>query len=592
MKNVIRLVKKAIVLNSLLLLTLGCKNDTAYESREAFMQLEKEYKKYLENSALALDKINATTSIKDIKSLYKEAKKQFKFAEPILAFIDESNYKAINQPNIIKVNEEDATNIRISNPFGFQVLEEIIYSSKPDYKQIQKEAKLTSARLKLLKNNGSLSQLHNHHVLWIIRDAINRVALKGITGFDSTAAFTSLEDSKNVYESIKRILSIFETSFSDNLLYDQWITQIVISQNSLQADFIKFNRYDFIKNHTHKSLELWNKTVKDWKVKFGIKQAINYNIISLFDKNTFNIAHFTDQIDPSNPEKISLGEKLFNDKNLSNSKSLSCASCHKAELAFTDGLTKSPNTKRNSPTLLYAGLQKGFFYDNRTGGLEGQIIDVVTNPNEFHSSLEKMVDYVKKSNNYPKSFQKTFKESPTDYNIRSAIAAYILSLNPFESKFDRNISNKENTLTQSEINGFNLFMGKAKCATCHFAPLFNGTVPGNYRESEIELIGVPQSKSKINPKIDSDLGRYEVFKTENRKYFFKTPTLRNIAKTAPYMHNGVYSTLEEVVEFYDTGGGNGLGLALEFQTLPFDKLDLTDNEKTDLVAFLKTLNDK
>lgn len=592
MKNVIRLVKKAIVLNSLLLVTLGCKNDAAYESREAFMQLEKDYKKYLENSASSLDKINATTSIKDIKSLYKEAKKQFKFAEPILAFIDDSNYKAINQPNIVKVNEEDATNIRISNPFGFQVLEEIIYSSKPDYAQIQKEAKLTTARLKLLKNNGSLSQLDNHHVLWIIRDAINRVALKGITGFDSTAAFTSLEDSKNVYESIKRILSIFELSFSNKTLYNQWITEIVSSQNYLQADFNKFNRYEFIKNHTHKSLELWNKTVKDWKIKFGIKQALNYNIISLFDKNTFNIAHFTDQTDPSNPEKISLGEKLFNDKNLSDSKSLSCASCHKAELAFTDGLTKSPGAKRNSPTLMYAGLQKGFFHDNRTGGLEGQIVDVVTNPNEFHSSLEKMVDYVKKSNDYPKSFQKIFKESPTDYNIRSAIAAYILSLNPFESKFDRNISNKENTLTQSEINGFNLFMGKAKCATCHFAPLFNGTVPGNYRESEIELIGVPQSKSKINPKIDSDLGRYEVFKTENRKYFFKTPTLRNIAKTAPYMHNGVYSTLEEVVEFYDTGGGNGLGLALEFQTLPFDKLDLTDNEKTDLVAFLKTLNDK
>lgn len=591
MKNVIRLVKKAIVLNSLLLLTLSCKNDTAYESRKAFMQLEKEYKKYLENAASALDKINATTSTKEIKSLYQEAKKQFKFAEPILAFIDESNYKAINQPNIIKVNEEDATNIRTSNPFGFQVLEEIIYSNELNYTQIEKEAKLTSARLKLLKNNGSLSQLDNHHILWIIRDAINRVALKGITGFDSTAAFTSLEDSKNVYESIKRILSIFETSFSNKTLYKQWGTEIVSSQNYLQADFNKFNRYEFIKNHTHKSLELWNKTVKDWKVKFNIKQAFNYNIISLFDKNTFDIAHFTDQIDPSNPDKISLGEKLFNDKNLSDSKSLSCASCHKAELAFTDGLTKSPNTKRNSPTLLYAGLQKGFFYDNRTGGLEGQIIDVVTNPNEFHSSLEKMETYVKKSPTYPALFQKVFKESPNDYNIRMSIAAFILSLNPFESKFDRNISNKENSLTQSEINGFNLFMGKAKCATCHFAPLFNGTVPGSYRESEIELIGVPQSKSKINPKIDSDLGRYEVFKTENRKYFFKTPTLRNIAKTAPYMHNGVYSTLEEVIDFYNSGGGNGLGIQLENQTLPSDHLQLTPKEKIQLVAFLKTLSD-
>ncbi|WP_136666817.1 cytochrome-c peroxidase [Flavobacterium sp. H122] len=591
MKNVLSLVKKAIVLNSLLLLTLGCKNEKAYESRETFMQLEKEYKKYLENSALALDKINAGTSIKEMKSLYKEAKKQFKLAEPILAFIDDSNYKAINQPNIIKVNEEDATNIRISNPFGFQVLEEIIHSSKPDYEQIQKEAKLTSGRLKLLKNNGSLSQLGNHHILWIIRDAINRVALKGITGFDSTVALTSLEDSKNVYESIKKILTIFEASFTDKQLYKDWITEIETSQKLLQTDFNKFDRYNFIKNHTHKSLGIWNKTVKDWKIKFEIKQALNYNIISLFDKNTFNTGHFTDQDEPDNSDKISLGKQLFNDEKLSDSKTMSCATCHKPELAFTDGKKKSTETGRNSPTLLYAGLQKGFFYDNRTGGLEGQIVDVINNPKEFHSSLDKIADYVKKSDIYPALFQKVFKQSPADYSIRSAIAAYILSLNPFNSKFDRNISNKENTLTQSEINGFSLFMGKAKCATCHFAPLFNGTVPGSYRESEMELIGVPESKSKTNPKIDSDLGRFEVFKTENRKYFFKTPTLRNIAKTAPYMHNGVYTTLEEVIDFYNSGGGNGLGLQLEFQTLPFNNLSLTDKEKSDLVAFMKTLSD-
>lgn len=591
MKNILSLVKKAIVLNSLLLFTLSCKKDNSYESRDSFIQLEKEYKNNLEKCSEALDNITNASSIEDLIFFYSVAKKQFKFAEPIMAFIDESNYKSLNQPNIIKVTEEDATNIRTSKPFGFQVLEELIYNPNPDLKQIQKEAKLTSYRVKLLKNNCSFSQLDNHHILWILRDAINRVALKGITGFDSTAAFSSLEDSKDVYQSLRNILFIFETSFTDKALYKQWISEIEKSQKAFEADFNDFDRYIFIKNHTHKTLSLWNKTVTDWKVTFRIKQPLQYNIVSLFDKNTFNINHFTDQEDPTNPAKIALGKQLFNDKKLSDSKTISCASCHQAELAFTDGKSKSPGTKRNSPTLLYAGLQKGFFYDNRTGGLEGQIVDVVTNPNEFHNSLEKMVAYVKKSPEYSAIFQKIFKQSPSDYNIRMVIASYILSLNPFDSKFDRNISNKENTLTQSEKNGFNLFMGKAKCATCHFAPIFNGTVPGSFRESEMELIGVPESKNKANPKIDPDLGRFDVFKTENRKYFFKTPTLRNIAKTAPYMHNGVYTTLEEVVDFYNDGGGNGLGLQLEFQTLPFDKLELTSKEKSDLVAFLKTLSD-
>lgn len=592
MKNIFCFLKKAIVLNSLLLLVTSCKNENTYESRQAFIQLEKHYKACLDKSSLAFDKMDKASSIIEFKMLYKEAKKNFKLAEPILAFIDESNYKAINQPNIIKVTEEDATNIRISNPFGFQVLEEQIYNAKPDYEKIKKEAKLTSGRLKLLKNNSSLSQLDHHHILWIIRDALNRVALKGITGFDSTAAFTSLEDSKTVYESLKKILFLFEASFTDKRLFQNWMIEIEASQKALQTDFNSFDRYTFIKNHTHSTLILWNKTVTDWKVQFKIQQAFQYDIVSLFDKKTFNIKHFTDQDDPTNLGKIALGKQLFNDKNLSENKTISCASCHKAELAFTDGKTKSPGTKRNAPTLLYAGLQKGFFYDNRTGGLEGQIVDVITNPNEFHSSLDEIVHYVKKSSVYPTLFQKTFKQQPTDYTIRSAIALYILSLNPFDSKFDKNISNKENTLTQREINGFNLFMGKAKCATCHFAPLFNGTVPGSYRESEIELIGVPNSKNKLHPKIDSDLGRFDVFKTENRKYFFKTPTLRNIAKTAPYMHNGVYTTLEEVIDFYDAGGGNGLGLQLEFQTLPFDSLNLSATEKSELIAFLKTLTDE
>jgi cytochrome c peroxidase len=112
-------------------------------------------------------------------------------------------------------------------------------------------------------------------------------------------------------------------------------------------------------------------------------------------------------------------------------------------------------------------------------------------------------------------------------------------------------------------------------------------------ETEMEHIGVPLIATTKNAIIDPDLGRFELFKTANRKHFFKTPSIRNIALTAPYMHNGAYKTLEEVIEFYNLGGGSGIGITdQEFQTLPADSLNLSTQEKTDLINFMKTLTDE
>ena len=235
-------------------------------------------------------------------------------------------------------------------------------------------------------------------------------------------------------------------------------------------------------------------------------------------------------------------------------------------------------------------MQQRFFYDGRTGNLEGQIVDVVNNTNEFHSNLEDLVSVVKKDANYKKLFDSIYNGKVTDHNIRQSIAQYIRSLNTFNSKFDNNINNKQNDLSPFEINGFNLFMGKAKCATCHFAPVFNGTVPPDFTETEFELLGVPKDTLALT-EIDSDLGRYDVFNTEERKYFFKTPTVRNVSKTSPYMHNGVYTTLKQVMTFYNNGGGVGLGLNLEYQTLPEDALNLTEKEIKEVIAFMKSLED-
>lgn len=147
------------------------------------------------------------------------------------------------------------------------------------------------------------------------------------------------------------------------------------------------------------------------------------------------------------------------------------------------------------------------------------------------------------------------------------------------------------TLNKKEVGGFNLFMGKAKCGTCHFIPLFNGAKPPRYFYLESEVIGVPATQDKKNARLDGDSGRYLVTGYPIHTFSFKTATLRNIALTAPYMHNGVFNSLEEVVDFYNEGGGKGLDIAPKNQSLPFEKLDLSKGEKRDLICFLKALTD-
>ena len=593
-KNLINNTLKAIIIYSLLVFTISCQNKEKYDDVSGFIKMETYFKNQLTKSSEVLDSLNSSTSLNEKKRLYKKARMHFKSVEPILAYIDSDSYFYLNQPNLLKVEEEDFTDIKIKQPTGFQVIEEILFDENVDLEELKKNVALTSNRIKFIHKNHHLKFLKKHHVLWIVRDAVNRVALTGITGFDSPVLENSLLESAIVYESLKEIISFYENEFQDEKLFVEWNKQLDSNINVLsKSTFQKFDRYTFIKENTHQSLILWNKIVKNWQVEFPFEKAIYNNASNLFTDKTFNLNYFTDQKgNPIQADKVALGKALFNDTSLSNDKTMSCATCHKQELYFTDGLAKSPGTTRNSPTLFYAALQKGFFHDKRTGSLEGQIVDVVNNPNEFHLSLNDLEKRVLENSTYQQTFEKVYAKPINNQLIRNAIASYIMSLTPFNSKLDTNMQGKENSLTQSEKNGFNLFMGKAKCATCHFAPLFNGLVPTVFKESELELIGVPNSKDTLNAIVSSDLGRYGIYKTEQKKHFFKTPTIRNIEKTAPYMHNGVYTTLEEIVDFYNKGGAAGLGIELEFQTLPPDKLNLTSQEKKDLVAFMKTLTDK
>ncbi|QDH78659.1 methylamine utilization protein [Echinicola soli] len=595
MRNILS--QKAYVFIGLLLLSpcfFSCKKQAESKNDSSPIdQLAEQYYGHLRKSYLYLDSITGERSQRKVESYFLQSRKHFKMAEPILAFMDSENYKFLNQPNISKIEEEDFTDIKIKSPKGFQVLEETIFVEDPDWKSIGKTAQLTAGRLKLLHRNTSFDFVQPYHVLWMVRDGFVRVALTGITGFDSPVLENSLTEARYVYAGLQETLVLFKDQFQNEAVYEKAFQELEKSIHALEGDFGTFDRYGFIKEHTQPMLGIWNEVVADWGVTFPFEEAIRNDATSLFSDQTFNISYFSSEsFEDLDEEKVALGKRLFNEKAFSLHGDMSCATCHLPEKQFTDGRKTAMGNPRNSPTLVYAALQKGFFYDNRSGSLEGQIVDVTTNENEFHTDLDHLQTIAANNPSYAKAFRALYEsEEVLEGDIRNAIASYIRSLVPFYSKFDRNMNGLEETLTADEREGFNLFMGKAKCATCHFPPIFNGTVPVTFKESEMELIGVPGANDTINATIDDDLGRYEVYHTEERKHFFKTPTVRNAAHTAPFMHNGVYNTLEEVIDFYDRGGGAGIGIALENQTLPTDKLELTASEKNALVAFIEALSD-
>lgn len=553
-------------------------------------KIDQHYHQLLDSTFRYLDRIASSSG--DANKNYLYARDFFKQAEPFLAFADANNFSYLNAPNLLKVEEEAQTDIKINEPVGFQVLEEEIYADTIDWSKVRQIAERTKQRIALVNKTTKVLDLRPYHWLWVIRDQYLRIMSLGITGFDSPMLQNSLPEARANLKSIRLIWAEKSALFQNEKLKDQIFVSLANMDQALMSDFESFDRYHFIKEHIEPSLSLWLQVAEDWKVDFPFDVALNNEAPSFYSAHTFNSRHFSSKSAyPPQEELVTLGKKLFNDPRLATSGDMSCATCHQRDLAFTDGKKIAFQGTRNTPTIMYAGLQKGFFYDNRAGSLEGQIRHVVKNTMEFNTNMDSMVAVVQRDSSYQQDFAAQNLGDISKQKVLNLLSVYIRSEAPFESKFDKNIRGEALDLSEQEILGFNLFMGKASCATCHFAPLFNGTVPARYAESEMELLGVPQNPDTVRAVIDPDPGRYEVYQTEEKRFFFKTPGLRNVALTAPYMHNGVYEMLEEVVDFYNRGGGAGIGIHQELQTLPPDPLDLTQEEQDAIVAFLKTLSD-
>lgn len=279
--------------------------------------------------------------------------------------------------------------------------------------------------------------------------------------------------------------------------------------------------------------------------------------------------------------KIKLGELLFNEKILSKDATVSCASCHRPEFAFSDTTAFSLGinhtlTKRNTPSVLNMKNRPYYFWDGRASSLDEQALMPIENKDEMGLPIPEAVARLKANTFYNHYFKKVFGHEPDAASLAKAFSAYENSLETEDSRFDK-WGDKKAKLTDEEEFGREVFVGdKAKCFDCHKFE--------DFTTDEFKNIGL------FNGKNLNDSGRYLITKDKADIGKFKTPGLRNIGVTAPYMHNGIFSTLEEVVDFYNDPHQKNPD-AINLDSTLQQPLGLTDKEKKGLVAFLKTLTD-
>lgn len=306
----------------------------------------------------------------------------------------------------------------------------------------------------------------------------------------------------------------------------------------------------------------------------------------------------TRKSNPTTPEKVELGRLLYFDPLLSGDNTQSCATCHHPDLGFSDGRqvsmgvggkglgpsrTAGKELPRNAPSIWNAAWFHKLFWDGRANDLEDQARNPITAEDEMNQKPDDLVRELKAIPEYVSMFETAFgvsgESAVTFDNVTGAIAAFERTVVSRDSPFDRYAAGDTTALTPEQRRGLTLFRSlKTRCFECHGFPTF--------ANPDFKVIGVPPMPGKT-----PDPGRSEIDGGEPYKFAFKVPTLRNVALTAPYMHNGRFQTLEEVIDFYSVGGGQGFGMKLPNLDDKIRRFSISQEEKKDLVAFLHALTD-
>lgn len=442
-----------------------------------------------------------------------------------------------------------------------------------------------------------------------------RLYTLGLTGFDTPGSVNAISEARAGIEGMMQALASYEAMAAKESVagdHQSLMSQFraFLQYLSEHTDFNELDRMyvlrEFI-NPLYHGIYIFQKSLN---IEFREEvdptmSAVNYHAKYLFSEDYLYPPFYAEiaESDLFDQKKIDLGKTLFFDPVLSRDLNLSCASCHHPGKAFTDGKARSIETKeaitRNAPTLVNAVYSPKYFLDLREYDLERQVKHVVYDKHEFNIDFVELAERLKESSEYMTLFEEAYGDRDrygiSPWSISNSLAAYVASLRSWNSPFDQYARGETAYIDQDIIEGYNLFMGKAACGTCHFAPAFNGTVPPDYREAESEVLGVTVTYDTINPILDNDPGRIANSRARDAApHFlrsFKTVTVRNAQLTGPYMHNGGFSSLEEVMDFYNRGGGAGMGLEVPHQTLPDVPLELSQTEINQIITFMNALTD-
>jgi len=532
-----------------------------------------------------------------LQKRFRKIRLMYKRLEWATEYFDPLTGRKVNGPPIPET-EFDGSVIK---PDGLQIIEPLLFPDFAPGKKQELKGLLDRLALNTMEFRSYFQQadLQDWQILDAVKLEVFRVEALGLNQFDDPLSGNCFAESAAALESLQYVMTNYTTD-GDRLLAICF--QKTIQDLMKAADFNKFDRAAFLTqdaNPLTRALTDIRKRIVTPDVQYN--RLMNQNAATLFDRYAFNSNAFTAAPgDSMTGQKIALGRKLFFETRLSGTMTRSCASCHQPDKAFTDGLEKNTTitgkkkVARNTPTLINAALQPTQFYDSHAKSLEELVADVIRNRDEMHGNLRFTVRSLWQDVIYRDLFSSAFpvrgRHTIDTLEIMNALASYLRSITALNSRFDAYMQGTSTSLTAAEINGFNLFMGKARCSTCHYLPLFNGTLPPKYIQMDAEVIGVP--KTGTGRFIDPDPGIFAIVPERFNRYKFKIPTLRNAGNTSPYMHNGVFRSLENVIDFYNKGGGAGSGIKISNQTLAADKLHLTVKEKKELVAFIKSLNSK
>ncbi|MEP6686948.1 MAG: cytochrome c peroxidase [Gemmatimonadales bacterium] len=540
-----------------------------------------------------------------MQAAFRRARRAYKRVEYLVADRLPEAELAVNGPPLPRPHESMAD--VVLPPAGLQVIEGVLFpSTSPTADSvIAAQVRLLAPALAALRRVRTSGQ-SDSRFFDAVRQEIARVSTLGIAGFDATVSGDAIGESAEALRGVRAGLAAYRppAPHPSWRAWDELDRRLGNAVAALEAEpmFDRFDRLAFIAGSARPAAEALTRFQQALGIpRAGRPGAWPMAANTIFDPGALDPFDYAPSDAPAlRPELVALGRMLFFDPRLSRSERRACATCHQPARGFADGRTRArvdpgPGRARNTPTLLNAAVQPFQFADARARSLEDQVAAVMANPREMNLPLDSAAAKLRADHALVTRFAAVYgvaaSHAITPRRLQTSLAAFVRSLVAVDSRFDRAVRGDTAALSPEARLGFTVFMGKGACATCHFLPTFGGSMPPGLLESEPEVIGVPSNAVRAGARVDPDPGVAGFDHARIHRHAFKTPSLRNVALTAPYMHNGVYRTLDQVVEFYDRGGGAGIGIALANQTLAPEQLHLTGAERRALIAFMGALTD-